>query len=464
MFKDFADGDFELILKQKIFRRNGDKMQELKNLMRERGIIGAGGAGFPSYAKLAEGADLLVINGAECEPLLYTDYILLRDELSMVISGIAEVLSKARIPKALLAIKAHTAARLGMTDGERLSDKIYVRILPDVYPMGDEISLIYEATGRLIKPGKLPITEGVIVYNVETMYNLGRAIRFGESVTKKWVTIGGDIKNPTVIKVPIGVKISDIFKKLNIEVKEGYTVIDGGPSMGKVINPSNYCVTKTTKGILILPDYTQAILSKKMDATMATKRAETACCQCTRCTDMCPRHLLGYPLEPHKMVRTAMGAASAMPEMVISATLCCACGICESLACNQGISPRAVIDNYKKLLSQNKLRFDKNGEYSVRNEREYRMVPSEKWESMLGISKFDKVADFGGEINDFSIVEIPLNRHIGAPSVIAVKDGDSISEGDLIAAANEGLSVPQHASISGTVTISSNKIIIDKVR
>ena len=439
-------------------------MQELKNLMREHGIIGAGGAGFPSYAKLAEGADLLLINGAECEPLLYTDYVILRDELSMVLSGISTVLSHTSISKALVAIKAHTAARLGMEDGERLSDKIYVRILPDVYPMGDEISLIYEATGRQIKPGKLPITEGIIVYNVETMYNLARAVRYGEAVTKKWVTIGGDIKNPTVIKVPIGARISDIFKRLNIEVKEGQTVIDGGPSMGKIINPGKYCVTKTTKSILILPDSSQAILSKKMNAAMAAKRAETACCQCTRCTDMCPRHLLGYPLEPHKMVRTAMGVAEIMPEMVISATLCCGCGICESLACNQGISPRAVIDNYKKILSKNRLRFDKNGNYGVRDEREYRMLPSEKWKSVLGISKFDKVAEFIGEINDFSTVEIPLNRHIGAPSVPSVKDGDVIKEGDLIAQANEGLSVPQHATISGTVTLSNDKIIIDKVR
>jgi Na+-translocating ferredoxin:NAD+ oxidoreductase RnfC subunit len=439
-------------------------MQELKNLMQNFGIVGAGGAGFPSYAKLAEGANLLLINGAECEPLLYTDYVILKNELGMVLTGISEVLSHTGISTALVAIKDHTAKRLGWEDGEALGNKIFVRILPDVYPMGDEISLIYEASGRLIKPGKLPITEGVIVYNVETMYNLGRAVRFSEPVTKKWLTVGGDIKNPTVIKVPIGAKVSDIFRILNIEIKEGYTVLDGGPSMGKVINPRTYSVTKTTKGLLILPDYTQAVLSKKMNEKMAIARAETACCQCTRCTDMCPRNMLGYPLEPHKMVRTAMGAAQAMPEMVISATLCCGCGICESLACNQGISPRAVIDNYKMLLSKNRLRFDGNGEYSVRAERDYRMVPSSKWISMLGISKFDKTADFGGEINDFSRVELPFSGHIGIPSIPAIKDGDFVNEGDLIAKAADGLSLPRHASLSGKATLENDKIIIDKVR
>ncbi|MBQ7907718.1 MAG: 4Fe-4S dicluster domain-containing protein [Clostridia bacterium] len=439
-------------------------MQELKNIMQSLGIVGAGGAGFPSYAKLADGASLLLVNGAECEPLLYTDYMLLKNELDMVLRGVLEVMSHTSISKAYIALKAHNVEKLGWADGERLADNVYVRALPDIYPVGDEISLIYEATGKLIKPGKLPITEGIIVYNVETMYNLGRGIKFSEPVTEKWLTIGGDIKNPTVIKVPMGAKIADIFSRLGIEVGQGYTVIDGGPSMGKVINPDTYAVNKTTKGILILPDYTQAIKSKKTNEKLAIARAETACCQCTRCTDMCPRNLLGYPIEPHKMVRTAMGAVEAMPEMVISATLCCGCGICESLACNQGISPRAVIDNYKRLLSKNRLRFDKDGSYEVKPERDFRMLPYKKWMSALGISKFDKAASFGGEINDFSRVELTLSRHIGAPSVPTVKDGDLVTKGDLIAAASNGLSLPQHASISGRVTLGNDKIIIDKVR
>lgn len=439
-------------------------MQNLKELMQNNGILGGGGAGFPSYAKLAEGANLLLINGAECEPLLYTDYVILRDEMSLVLSGISKVLESTGIPKSLIAIKDHTAKRLGVLDGDKLSDKIYIRVLPDVYPMGDEISLIYQATNRLVQPGKLPITEGVIVYNVETMYNLGRSVRFSEPVTKKWLTIGGDIKNPMVIKVPIGAKISDIFSKFGITVDENHTVIDGGPSMGKVINPSTYAVTKTTKGILILPNYTEAIASKKINKNLAVARAETACCQCTRCTDMCPRHLLGYPLEPHKMVRTAMGVAEVLPEMVLSATLCCGCGICESLACNQGISPKAVIENYKGVLAKNKMRFSSSDIYEVRDERDYRMVPSTRWMSMLGITKFDKEAVFNGEYNDFNRVEISLSSHIGAPSIPCVKDGDIVSEGETIANQGSGLSLPQHASISGRVTLGINKIIIDRIR
>ena len=439
-------------------------MQELKEIMRKFGIIGAGGAGFPSYAKLAEGADLLLINGSECEPLLYTDYVILKNELSMVISGISEVIKHTLIPKAYLCIKEHTAKRLDMYDGQKLADKISVRVLADAYPVGDEIGLIYEASGRLVNPGKLPITAGVIVYNVETMYNLARAVRFSEPVSEKWLTVGGNISHATVLKVPIGTKVSDLFKKLGITVPEGNSVIDGGPSMGKIINPGTYTVTKTTKAILVLPDYTQAIASKKINEKMAIARAETACCQCTRCTDLCPRNMLGYPLEPHKMVRTAMGAAEVMPIMVLSATLCCGCGVCESLACSQGISPRAVIANYKGVLAKNKLRFNVDGDYEIRPEREYRKIPSEKWASTLGVRKFDTVADFGGIIRDFSRVEIPLSKHIGSPSIPSVSDGDFVSAGDEIAVAASGLSVPQHASISGTVTLADGKIIIDRVR
>lgn len=439
-------------------------MQELKNLMREFGIVGAGGAGFPSYAKLAEGANLLLINGSECEPLLYTDYVILKNELSLVLSGISEVLTHTGIPKAMLCIKVHTAKRLSMSDGEALGEKITVRVLPDVYPIGDEIGLIYEATGRLVGAGKLPITAGVIVYNVETMYNLGRAVRFSEPVTEKWLTVGGDIEKPTVVKVPIGTKISDLFTSLGITVGEDYTVLDGGPSMGKIINPARYSVTKTTKGILVLPDYTQAILSKKTSEKMAVARAETACCQCTRCTDMCPRNMLGYPLEPHKMVRTAMGAAEFMPIMVLSATLCCGCGVCESLACSQGISPRAVIANYKTVLAKNKLRYNLDGEYEPRAERDYRMIPSDKWASTQGVRKFDTVADFGGNYSDFSRVEIPLSRHIGAPSIPIVTDGQLVEKGELIAKAADGLSLPQHASVTGKVRLGEGTIIIDRVR
>lgn len=435
---------------------------ELVNLLKNAGIVGAGGAGFPSYAKIAEGADTLLVNGSECEPLLYTDYIILKNEISLVLNGIKTVLSGTSIKKAVLAIKEHTAKRLSFSDGERLADAVSIKVLPDVYPIGDEISFIYQALGRSVKPGALPISVGVIVYNVETMYNLGVAEKFGTPVTKKWLTVGGDIERPLVIRVAIGTPVSHIFRQLNIDVDDEHTVLDGGPSMGKVINPSVATVGKTTKAILILPSDIPAVKSKLTDSRLAVSRAETACCQCTRCTDMCPRNLLGYPLEPHKMVRTAMAPIKAEPVMVLSATLCCGCGICETLACSQGISPKAVINNYKQILAKSKLKYTNNSEISPKREREYRMVSSEKWMSSLGVSRFDRVPEYFGDIETDRVV-IQMRSHIGAPSVPTVNDGKTAFVGELIAEAGAGLSVPQHASIDGVVSVYEDKITIDKV-
>ena len=435
---------------------------ELKTLMQSAGIIGAGGAGFPSYAKIAGGADTLLVNGAECEPLLYTDYIILKRSLSTVVAGIRTVLEGTGIKRAVLAVKEHTAKRLSFEDGEMLEDTVKVKVLPDVYPIGDEVGLIYESLGRLVNPASLPITVGVIVYNVETMYNLGRAVKFGEPVTMKWLTVGGAIDKSVVVRVPVGAPIDELLELLGIEIPEGYAVVDGGPSMGKIINPRRTAVGKTTKGILILPRDIQAISAKEINESLATSRAETACCQCTRCTDMCPRALLGYPLEPHKMVRTAMGAAVVMPQMVISATLCCGCGICESIACSQGISPKAVINGYKAVLAKNGMRFVPTKPASVTDEREYRMVSSDRWAQTLGVARFDKLASYGGEIIDFTRLEIPLARHIGAPSVPVVKDKDRVEAGAQVAAAADGLSVPQHTALSGVVTLANRKIIIDR--
>lgn len=435
---------------------------DLKLKMKEAGIVGAGGAGFPSYAKLASGADLLLVNGAECEPLLYTDYFLLKREMPKVLSGISSVLDFLQVQKALLCVKEHTAKKLNIKDGETLADKIYLKVLPDVYPMGDEISLIYQATGRVVKPGNLPITAGIIVYNVETLYNVYNAVTLQKPVTYKYLTVGGNVKKPVVVKVPIGVRVEELLSKLGEKVNDNQVVIDGGPSMGKIINLETAVITKTTKAILILPKNVPAVESKFIDGAKSIARAETACCGCSRCTDLCPRGLLGYPLEPHKMVRTAKSAIKLSPQMVLSATLCCGCGICETLACCQGISPKAVINEYKALLAKEKLRYVGDKDVNVSPEREYRMIPVERWQSVLGVKKYDVLPEYLGELKDFEVVEINLRQHIGAPSVPAVKSGDTVNALDVIASSCEGLSIPQHASVSGVVTVDKDKIIIEK--
>ena len=158
-----------------------------------------------------------------------------------------------------------------------------------------------------------------------------------------------------------------------------------------------------------------------------------------------------------------MGAAEVSPSLVLSATLCCGCGICESLACSQGISPRVVINNYKALLGANKMKYIAKEDVEARSERDFRMIPSEKWASILGVHRFDKEPEFIGEIRDFDRVEMPLGRFIGVPSRPSVETGAYVKAKDPIGVPAEGLSVGLAAAIDGRVTVTAPKIIIYKV-
>ena len=130
----------------------------LKEILKDNGVVGAGGAGFPSYAKLSNEAEILAINCAECEPLIYTDFVLMREKMPHIIDGAKFVMENTGIKHTYLSIKEHRAVMLGYKDGEEIAPNITVKFLPNVYPMGDEINLIYQTTGRLVKPGMLPIT------------------------------------------------------------------------------------------------------------------------------------------------------------------------------------------------------------------------------------------------------------------------------------------------------------------
>ena len=438
---------------------------ELKSILKKHGVVGAGGAGFPSYAKLTDGADLLVINCIECEPLMYTDYMLVEARLPQIVEGAEAVMEFTNIKEAVLAIKEYRAMTLGLTDGQVLGEGIRVKTVPNIYPIGDEINLIYQVTGRLIQPGNLPITQGVIVYNVETVFNMRAAIRHDKPVIEKWITIGGNLPKAYVVRVPIGMRISDVLKAVNVEIPEHSVMFDGGPAMGILKNPKSDVVCKTTNALIIVPEDIPAVTNKQKSAAQNLRIAASACCQCTRCTDLCPRHLLGYPLEPHKMVRSTLSAAQATPELILSASLCCGCDICGSFACCQGISPMIVIKEYKKILAEKKMKFTpKPGEtFSPSPDRDARMLVTQKWKETLGVAKYDKHPEWLPDLLDASSVEIRMRQHIGAPSIPCVKEGDVVERGQLIAEAAEGLSVPQYASISGRVDfVDATRVVIRK--
>ena len=438
-------------------------MADLKQLLKDNGVVGAGGAGFPSYCKLAEGADTLLINAVECEPLLYTSYTLMQERIRDIVVGMRAVMEYGKIARGLLAVKDYRAKKLGYADGQELAPGVFIKYIPNVYPMGDEINLIYTATGRVVPPGQLPITRGVIVFNTETIYNIGLVVQFNQPVTKTYLTISGDTDKAYCVKVPVGMKIAEVLKIMNVKVPDTHVVIDGGPSMGTVVNLATDVVKKPCSGLLILPKTIPAVANKLRTKEDNFRRASSVCCQCNRCTDMCPRHLLGYPLEPHKMVRSTLSAAMADPELIKTATMCCGCDICSTLACCQEISPMQIIKEYKGILAKNRMKYmaDPNEQFTPSPDREARMVSAGKWKEMLGVAKYDKFPPiYVEEKLKATEVYVPMSQHIGAPAVPIVAVGDLVEENQMIAKAAEGLSVPHFAPITGRVTYVDAKTIV----
>ena len=186
------------------------RVDELKSIMRDCGVAGAGGAGFPSYAKLSDKAETIILNCAECEPLFRLHRQLLRKYSFEIISTLD------KITKCIGAKRFFVAMKKGyQTTAEAVERDIAafengsVSYLHEVYPAGDEIVLIYDVTGKMVPAGGLPIDVGVIVYNVETVLNIYKALN-GESVTHKYVTVGGAVKNPQTFCVPIGTPLTTL--------------------------------------------------------------------------------------------------------------------------------------------------------------------------------------------------------------------------------------------------------------
>ena len=236
-------------------------------------------------------------------------------------------------------------------------------------------------------------------------------------------------------------------------------VLDGGPAMGAVIDPATAIIKKTTKGITLYPNDIPAVTGKFTDNHVVNIHATSNCCQCTRCTDLCPRALLGYPLQPHKIVRTSLSVVAEMPQLFTEATACCGCGVCELVACCQNISPRRVYAQVKAILAKNKLRYSGTAEPEVDPDREYRIVPSTRFQQLIGVLPLDKMPTLRDELQSTASVTLPTRQHVGAPATPCVRNGDTVHTGDVIATANGAISANIHASIDGVVTAVSDSAI-----
>ena len=434
----------------------------LSKILKESGIVGAGGAGFPTYAKLSDKADTIIMNCAECEPLLKLHRQLLKEHVHGILKAFALIQETVQAKEAIIGIKEEYESTIEALE-EYIGEFPNMRIhkLPGAYPMGDEVVLIYEATGKVVRPGGLPIECGVAVFNVETVYNVYRAVWEGKPVADKYVSVLGEVENPVTVRVPIGTRISEVVAMAGRITTPNPVYLLGGPMMGgfgKDYQP----VTKTTNAIIVLPADHSLVLRKTQKFETAVARAASACCQCQMCTDLCPRHALGHPIQPHLFMRAAANRDFKDLEPFLNTMFCSACGLCEMFSCPQGLSPRTMITQYKNGLRKAGIKPPVVEPTSIKDSREYRRAWEGRLMARLGLDKYEHPCLLDDNLRIAGEVKIMLSQHIGAPATACVNVGDSVKAGDIVGAAGNGLSVNIHASVDGIVQEVTKDYIIIK--
>ncbi len=428
------------------------KLNELKDALREAGIVGAGGAGFPTYAKLSDQAETVVINCAECEPLIKVDRQIMKKYVREILSGAQLLVEAMGAKEGILAIKKSYTGTIRAVEAN-LPDfpMLRVHILKDVYPTGDEVILIYETTGKIVPQGKLPITVGCVVVNTETVLNLYRKIFGQTNLITKFVTVAGLVNHPVTAEVPIGVSIAHLLDLAGGTTTDDYEIIMGGPMTGHLCTEWDV-VTKTTKAILVLPSTSLPVTKRKHVIKHDIRNAMSVCSQCSMCTELCPRHLLGSSIQPHEFMRALANGLTDTTEIYLNSFFCVSCGLCELYSCHQGLSPRRLLDSYKGSLRAAGVTAPDRPMKPVSHVRDDRRVPERRLLYRLDLHLFDLPAPVR-EFTDADEVKLMLRQSIGAPCEPCVAKGDAVSAGQLIGRPPaDALGVNLHASISGTVT------------
>ena len=440
----------------------------LTNQIFSAGIVGCGGAGFPTHVKYNAKPEHLIINAAECEPLLRTDRYVMCNYAPEIIAGCEAAMQHLGAKDCTIALKEPYVEEIAALQNaiDQKNSKVTLHTFPSFYPAGDEQVMVYEVTGKVVPPAAIPLEVGCVVSNVATILAIHDAAA-DKPFTHKFLTMTGEVANPTVLHVPIGTSFADCLAQAGGANIEDYFVINGGPMMGKPLTKEQALattVTKTTSGYILLPKDSRLPSLHQTPVEHTINRAKAACIQCTYCSELCPRHMLGHPIQPHKMMRKiACGSAAQVAEdpEAINALLCCECGVCELFACPMGLQPRKVNALIKQELGKKGIRYPKQAQtYEADANREYRKIPTKRAANRAGVGKYyDYQIKTCKEFEPQSVT-ISLKQHIGAPSEAVVAVGDTVDCGQLIAACPDGsLGANIHASISGTVSAVENMSI-----
>lgn len=437
------------------------EFQELQNILQENGIVGAGGAGFPSYMKLNKKADTILLNCAECEPLLKLHQQLLEHHTVEILSVLHMISTVLEVTDVCIGIKSEYTSTIESVELALPSyQNMRIQKLNSIYPTGDEVVLIYESTGKVVRPGGLPIEEGIIVFNVETIYNIYCALHKAEPVISKLITVVGEVSNPITVRVPIGTSVESVVALAGKTMIEDPAYLLGGAMMG-TLGSGKQPITKTTNAILVLKQDHLLVLNRKSSSAIHIKRVASACCQCECCTDLCSRCSLGHPIKPHLFMRAIANNDFKNLDIFLNTFFCSGCGICELYACPQGLSPRTLIMEYKAGLRKAGVQIPKDRTaVAIKEARQYQQVPEHRLEARIGLTKYHKPSPLHNHIVKINRVQILLSQHIGSPAIPVVSKGDIVVEKQLIAKQGSGLSVAIHASITGKILEITDKFIM----
>ena len=290
--------------------------QEIRDIVREAGIVGLGGAGFPTNVKLTpkdeSKIDYIIVNGAECEPYLTCDYRMMIEEPERLIGGIKVMLQLFENAKAVIGVennkpKAIEKLRALVKD----EPKISVEALRTKYPQGGERSLIYAVTGREINSSMLPADAGCVVDNVNTVMAIYDAVCKRTPILERVITITGDaIKEPQNFKVRTGMNYNDIIEAAGGFKADPKKILSGGPMMGQAMYTTDVPVTKNSSSLT-------CFLEDEVE-----KNPESPCIRCGRCGEVCPEFLV-----PVLMMKSCMNGDSAGYEKLYGME-CIECGSC----------------------------------------------------------------------------------------------------------------------------------------
>lgn len=432
--------------------------------IREAGIIGAGGGGFPSYKKLQKNVEHIIANGVECEPLLYKDREVMLRETEKMLHGLEIVRELTGAEKVTLAIKKKNQDAADIIKPLAKKAGVDIFITGNVYPAGDEYILVYEVTGKRIPPNGIPLMVDCLVNNVETLVNISNAIE-DKPVTEKFITITGAVKNPVTTSVPVGTS----FKEC-IEFAGGFTTgspvaLTGGVMMGGVETDFSLPVTKTLGGLIILPSDHTLVVRKSSPQKVYNKAGHSTCDQCSFCTQLCPRYIMGYPIQPHLVMRSLQMTGEAKERLNQWAESCCECNVCTLFACPEKLDPKNICVDTKVRLREEKKGFTKDqAEEVFRNvhpAREGREIPIISLYQRLGIKPYDRKAEFKIFDKDIPEVFIPLKYNFGKRANPVVSAGAMVRKGEPVATTDEkDPGVPVHSSIDGFVKAVSEKGIL----